>query len=370
MAKLSHSKISKYLMCPRSYKYHYVDKLKPVVQSGALLFGSAIDKALNELLLPSLNETAESIFLKEFAKNNAKNDITIVYANSDFDEDLLNQNDYDEASKLLESMGVSLSRKMIVVEYKKLKAQKMEEGFDFFNDNQKLFYNTMNYLSMAQKGLLMIRDYRSKILPMLKKVIQVQIEINHKLDDDTVINGFVDFIAETQDGRIVLFDNKTSGIAYENDAVLNSPQLALYKEAVKQMYPDINIEYAGFIVMRKNIAKNTIKTCGSCGHIGKGRHSTCDNTINGKRCGGEWNEVISPETNFQILIDKIPQMYKDIVIDNYNDVNHAIKKEVFPRNLSRCQDTYGGDCVYRRFCMYGDKKGLKLEETNTTNSNP
>lgn len=369
MTKLSHSKISKYLLCPKSYKYHYIDKLKPITHSGALYFGSAIDKALNELLMPTLGQSPEDIFLAEFSKDDRKSDINVVYANSDFDEDLMTSDDYHQVDTLLKSMGVSLSHKMILVEFKKLKSQKMNEGLDSFNDNQKSFYNLMNYLSMVRKGLLMIRDYRIKILPTIKKVIDVQIEINHKLNEETVINGFVDFIALTNDDKLVLFDNKTSGIAYESDAVLNSPQLALYKEAVNKMYPDLNIEYAGFIVMRKNIAKNTIKTCVSCGHIGEGRHKTCDNIISDKRCGADWEEVIKPETNFQVLIDKIPQMYKDIVIDNYKDVNDGIKKEVFPRNLSRCQDTYGGDCVYRRYCMYGDKKGLKIEEANTTNSN-
>jgi len=363
MNKLSHSKVSRYMMCPKSYKYHYIDKIRPIVQSGALLFGSAMDKALNELLLPTSEEKPEDIFLDEFSKNNAKTDLNVVYANSDFDEDLLTDNEYKQAKELLSSFGVDApSNSLVLKEYKNLKTQKTFSGFDSLNDKQKSFYNALNWLCLTRKGLIILRDYREHILPMLKKVHKVQIEINYKLNDDTVINGFIDFIAETKDGKVVLFDNKTSGSAYSDDAVLNSPQLALYKEAIKELIPDLNIEYAGFIVMRKNIAKNLVKTCSSCGHVGKGRHSNCDNVIKGKRCGGSWNETISPEANFQILIDKIPQSYKNIVIDNFKDVNDGIEKNVFPRNLDKCSSWYGGDCPHKAFCMNNDMRGLKKDE--------
>ena len=49
--KISHSQVSKYLACPRMYKYHYRDKLRPDTTSSALLFGDAMDKALNSFLL-------------------------------------------------------------------------------------------------------------------------------------------------------------------------------------------------------------------------------------------------------------------------------------------------------------------------------
>lgn len=366
--KLSHSKVSKYLMCPKSYKYHYVDKLKPLTHSGALYFGSAIDKALNELLLPTEGKLPEDILLEEFSKDGRKTDINVVYANSDFDEDLLERSDITEAKELLASMGVSqISDKMLVVEFKKLKKQKMDQGFDSFNDNQKKFYNFMNWLSMYRKGLLMLRDYRTEVLPLLEKVLMVQIEINHKINDNLVVNGFVDFIAKTKDGKIVLFDNKTSGITYDSDAVTNSPQLALYKEAIKTLYPDLQIDHAGFIVIRKNIAKNTIKTCGICGNIATGRHKTCDAlNIKGTRCGGDWIESIKPETQFQILVDKIPQTYKDIVVANYKEVEEGITKEVFPRNFDKCKNYYGGLCTYYAWCHRNDKKGL-INEKEATN---
>lgn len=371
MNKLSHSKVSRYMMCPKSYKYHYIDKIRPIVQSGALIFGSAMDKALNELLLPISGEKPEDIFLDEFSKDGLMTDLNVVYANSDFDEDLLTGDDYREAFKLLSSFGVEdLSISLVLKEYRSLKSQKMTSGFDSLNDKQKTFYNTLNWLCLMRKGLIILRDYREHILPMLKKVHKVQIEINYKLDDDTVINGFIDFIAETKDDKIVLFDNKTSGSAYADDAVLNSPQLALYKEAIKELIPNLNIEYAGFIVMRKAIAKNLVKTCKSCGHIGKGRHSNCDNVINGKRCGNPWVETISPEAQFQILIDKIPQSYKNIVIDNFKEVNEGISKNVFPRNFDKCSNWYGGDCPHKEFCMNNNMKGLKKDEAlDAANSN-
>ncbi len=44
---LSYSSINSYLMCPRSWKYHYLDKL-PVKTSTALVFGSAFHGAIEE----------------------------------------------------------------------------------------------------------------------------------------------------------------------------------------------------------------------------------------------------------------------------------------------------------------------------------
>ena len=49
--KISHSAWSKYLVCPKLYDLHYNQKLRPKGTTSALLFGSAIDAALNVMLL-------------------------------------------------------------------------------------------------------------------------------------------------------------------------------------------------------------------------------------------------------------------------------------------------------------------------------
>jgi hypothetical protein len=348
------------MTCPRSFKYHYVDKLLPLTHSGALYFGSAIDKALNELLVPTGESTPEAIFLEEFSKDNKMLDLHVVYANSDFDGDLLSEEDLVQIKSFMSSSGLRVQDP--IAAYKMLALRKSNAGLECLSEAERMLYNMTNWLCLKQKGAIILRDYAKTIIPTLKQVIKVQIEINHPIDNEVTINGFIDFIAETQDGKVVLFDNKTSGSLYEKDSVRNSPQLALYKEAIKKTNPELNITHAGFIVMSKRIKKNTVKKCATCGNISEGRHKTCNATKeDGSRCGGEWLESLSPEASFQIIIDEIPQSYKDIVIENYNEVHAGIVKQVFPRNLSKCDDTYGGMCVYKKYCLKGDTNGLKKE---------
>lgn len=64
--RLSHSQCSKYTQCPQAYKYHYIDRIRPKLSPASLLFGSALDAALNELLKPEKNLSPEEIFLSEF----------------------------------------------------------------------------------------------------------------------------------------------------------------------------------------------------------------------------------------------------------------------------------------------------------------
>src|SRR2546430_2585796 len=43
---LSHSRISRYLLCPEQYRLHYLERLRPRVQAASLVFGQAVHMAL------------------------------------------------------------------------------------------------------------------------------------------------------------------------------------------------------------------------------------------------------------------------------------------------------------------------------------
>ena len=43
---ISYSGVGKYLRCPRSYKYRYLERAPPEIRASALVFGSAIHEAL------------------------------------------------------------------------------------------------------------------------------------------------------------------------------------------------------------------------------------------------------------------------------------------------------------------------------------
>jgi hypothetical protein len=69
MSKISYSAYKKYTTCPKMYEYHYNQKLRPTGTSSSLLFGSAMDEALNALLLNTgdPHETFKENFTYEMA---------------------------------------------------------------------------------------------------------------------------------------------------------------------------------------------------------------------------------------------------------------------------------------------------------------
>lgn len=339
--RLSHSQVSKYTMCPKSYEYHYIKRLRPKLNPASLIFGSALDSGLNELLLPT-GRTPEEVFIETFTSVNGvsvKDNINYTYAASDFDGELLPELSDEDAA----TMSI-------------LKEKKTKYGLEGLTEEERVFFNGWHWESLKVKGLLMLQAYRTKVLPLIEKVIAVQVPIDLTNGDDS-ITGFIDFIAEIKGHGTCLLDNKTSSIEYAKDSVIVSPQLALYKHAVQHLYP---INKAGYVVMRKQVVKNRNKICSKCGYDGSAaRHTTCPNTIEGKRCGGSWNETISPDINIQIILDEIPTKTENLVLDNYDVVNHAIKSGIFPRNLHTCNNVFGGQCPYYKLCYKDSTEGLE-----------
>ena len=180
---ISHSQISKYGMCPTSYKYHYVNKLRPKVTTGALLFGSALDSALNKLLLNEGDPEEEFVRLFTDITINEKNvyaptSPNIVYANADYDSSLLKIEDFD----FLESLafrGIIKSSQNYLEDFVSIRKKKSAIGFDLIPKQEKILYNVVNWLCLKRKGFVMLDSYRKKVLPLFNKVhcVQKKIEI-------------------------------------------------------------------------------------------------------------------------------------------------------------------------------------------------
>lgn len=345
--KLSHSACQKYLACPRMYKLHYIDKLRPNYSSSALLFGDAIDKAINELLLKTGNDPYE-VFIKHWTQAQINKVDTflptatnIIYANKDFDASLLTQEDYAEVDRRVKSGEV----KTFV--YEDLAKKKKNMSWDKMSEDEKKYYNLMNWLVMKNKAKYFIDAYEKQVIPKIKKVHKIQHPISISNGEDEV-TGFIDIVAEIEDYEgLVIIDNKTSSREYDWDAVQKSPQLALYQYAAEEF----NSQYAGFVVMIKNLEKNKVKICTKCGNDGsKSRAKTCDAEVGTTRCHGEWKETTKPEAKIQIIINKIDTQFKELVIENFDEVTKAVKAEVFPMNLERCYDHFGGSCDYVKYC--------------------
>lgn len=364
--RLSHSAATRFMDCAKSYEYHYIERLRPVKQSAALLFGSAVDYAFGAMLSPK-DKTPEDIFsyFWRFQDVNGKNTFLttcteIVYSNSDFDMDLVSDSDI---VKILEFNDIKEehTRDSFISLVDELYKRKDYFGFDHISLADKKLLNMVNWYSLHKKGLLMVDALRTKIMPKIKKVHGVQEAIKLENTDGDSVIGFVDLIVDWEDKGLVVLDLKTSTRRYDKDSVLVSPQLSLYVHALSDKF---KTRQAGYIVLYKQVNKNKTKICSICGNDGSGkRHQTCDAEIDGKRCNGKWNEKINPEIQVEVIINEIPERTEEIVLQNIDMVNESIKTSTFPRNFGSCIK-FGGAviCPYWDLCYHGKTDSLVVLE--------
>lgn len=368
--KLSHSQIRLYNECPKKYKLHYKDRLRPKTTTGALIFGSAIDKALNHLLETSNLEESQQIFTKSFSFQEINGKVEhvptceyIVYAESDFDSELLNSSDKEEYLKYKHKFN-SEDLDSIETDIKQLKFLKKDKGFLNLSIQERKLYAFGHWLSMNRKGIAMIDSYSKEILPKIKKVLAVQKPISTKNDQGDEVAGFLDLVVTWEDGKNYLLDNKTSTKEYEKTSPMRSQQLVLYYHIEKEQY---NLHGAGFIVLYKHLIKNKTKVCTSCSFDGSGTaFKTCNNIIENKRCGGEWEIRINPKAKIEVILNEIPQASEDLVIETFDLANEAIKSAHFNPNLNACING-ALVCPYFNYCWKGDSSDLvKIEKKENT----
>jgi hypothetical protein len=349
--RLSHSQVNKYSECGKAYELHYKKKWRVKEQSAALLFGTAIDKACENYLHNKDAVEAHEVFIQFWGEQELNGKSTklhncteIIYSNNDLDLELLNESDYDTIIK-------THSIKDVLATIDDILQRKDQVGFKKLSENDKQILNLVNWLSMRKKGRLMLSSAINWIDENVVETLGTQVKVDLENEEGDGVLGFADLVARVKghDKPIVL-DFKTSARAYEENAVVTSPQLALYVFSLKHKYQDTNT--AGFVVFQKNIRKNKEKTCSVCGHDGSGgRHKKCDNLVKGARCNGEWIEKINPEAVVQVLIDDVDEFFQQQVVENYNQINRGIKAEVYPRNWKSCIQ-YNGTviCPYYSYC--------------------
>lgn len=318
---ISYSGYKRYITCPQYYKYHDIEKDRPGKKSSALLFGSIIDTVCNDILLGKTQTP-----IQDAAKliSQVKNE-DIEFFPDDFDPDLVNIGDLDTFARRLGWKG-----KDVVDAIKTfLKAQ------DQLSDAQKQLVRRACWNSIQYKATCMIDSFIKWFLPKVDRVLEVQ---THLVDQDRGIHGYLDFCVTLKTGERVLFDLKTSKMAYSFSAVTESPQLALY--AAMKGY-----KYGGFVVLTKTLNKNKIKKCKPCGVEIEG-----GNTKNCPKCKKAMTVTSTPTSYCQILVDKIPQVNKDLTVTAIEDTIKVIKAGHFPRNLDHCWNHFGKHCPYVKKC--------------------
>ena len=182
--KISHSAKEKYETCPRMYKLHYVDKIRPEKTTSSLVFGGAFDAAINELLKPTGLDPVQ-IFLDKWTTTNINGENVyvptfekMVYTKKDFDIDLLTHLDYEEIDQRIESGEITW------FDYSKIDTKTAtSDGIRF--------YNLLNWYSLKRKGLAFIDAYKTQVLPKLT-VIDIQREIIADNGAGDQLTGFID----------------------------------------------------------------------------------------------------------------------------------------------------------------------------------
>lgn len=315
--KLSYSSTQKYLLCGEKWRLHYQERIRSTRVGSALFFGGAIDEALNRLLLEKKKEltdgerllmqaTPEETFISSLSNVylngeyiQVKNSPQVDYYKSDCDVSLLEEQDLNDLFTYFDTL---------------------EEVQEFVNNYQKIknpddlqeqiVYNTICWLSLMRKGLMLIDAYRKEVLPQLEEVISIQEQVSLPDGEDEFI-GVIDFVGRFKEDpeNVYIVDNKTSSRPYPEDSVRTSEQLAIYAE-----YKEV--QHAAYIVVEKKIRKRT------------------------------------PRTRIQIVKDKVNSEQLDKTFDELTEVFHGIKEERFDKNPESCY-AFGRPCEYYDICHKG-----------------
>jgi hypothetical protein len=354
--RLSHSARQKYEHCARLYRLHYLDKVRPLGSTSALLFGSAIDKACENYMIEKNALKAREMFKqtwRDLQDGFIEEDGTttaIEYHNNDFDHELLLQSD----NQLILDGAPFVSVKDLV------EVLKDPELITSYEEKARLAY--AQWVSMYRKGIMLVNKFIEWVDENVEEMLEAQTEIELEDEDGNKVTGKADFVIKIHGyDNPILVDLKTTARFYERGSVKESEQLALYYLYFKNTkYP--TMERAAFLVLNKMIKKNRTKTCKKCGTVTTGREKTCAVGTAKNRCHGEFDEVIDPQVNLQYIHDEIPQEFIDATIQKFNLTKEAIQAGNFEKNLEGCHKYYGRECPYKKYCESGCMTGLIKKE--------
>jgi hypothetical protein len=324
--RISHSGKSTHKQCSEKYRLHYIEKLRGPKIYSSLFFGSALDEAFSRLLLDKklvktedeeklLGFTPEEIFHKNMEQINHNGEEVQVqdnfhadYYTSDYEEALLTEQALQKLSEYapdVEDVPAFMAEAKAVIKAKK----KLSE------DDQKL-YNYVTWLTLVEKGLLMIEAYRTQIMPQIFEVYSIQEEVTLPNPDGDELTGKIDFTCSFVDepGTMYVCDNKSSSKPYKESETRESNQLATYCEYK-------STTKAAYVVVEKKIYKK------------------------------------APIIHTQIIKDDVAEETFSATFTEFEDVLYSVSTGVFEKNFKSCFD-YGRMCPYFKKCKYNKDDGL------------
>jgi hypothetical protein len=360
-----------YVLCGRKYFYRYIKKLRPRAKGSALPFGTAFDEA-TEILFKGGN-LADSLARFTSIWMAVEDDKDVKFAKTDFVADLLEPSDLSR----LEVFADNLNESKPLKEYREHKdiLQLVKDFVKFKNsdfirdlsEKEEAFLHFANVLCMNRKGRMMITAFANNIMPHITKIHGTQVAVDIPHPDGHTVMGYIDLVCEMagyklpngrvlKEGDVVVLDVKTAGVTAwkKHDNLYQAPQLDTYlvSDAVQNIARELTgkeTNLIGYAVASKNPIKESESFCKSCGARKEGRHKTCNADIDGKRCGGEWDEVTTYRADTKIVVGERDIDEARMIFQDFDDVLTGIQAKVFPRNMNSC-NAFGSVCDYASIC--------------------
>lgn len=328
--RLSKTALEMYKECPRKFQLHYIENWRSKLQDSPLFFGTAIDEALNCLLLtkkkalkseelPYLGKDPKVLF-KDMLTNvkvvKEKVDIRCSelarYSMGDMDMDLLEESDIEEIIKTHIVSEIELTKE----NWKEfvdtcVAARKAKEILEL--PEYRLF-NYFCWMCLYKKGCMLIDAYEKEILPEIVEVHNIQKIVHLPNAEGDFITGFIDFIATFKDGTKRIMDNKTSSTKYTQQNIQESLQLSIYTES-EQIFE------TGFAVLEKKIRKK------------------------------------DPRVRAELIFGKISEEQIDKHFEEIDYLLSEIKAGNFEKNTNACF-SYGKPCPFINVCENNSYEGL------------
>lgn len=321
---LSNSQVSTYLDCNRKWFYDKVEKIRPTYLGSALFFGTLLDNTIEHILLKQEGSYKDTFYkcLNNFEVNGAKkampNDLLDMrFFAGDVDADLVTQGHVNDACDRLK---IDLLDKKDFLDY----CKQQRKSKKALNDIEQYLFNYMAWVSLEQKGLMLVEKLAEWIEENVVEVHSVQKKIQIENGSGDKFIGFLDFVVTLKNGKKVLVDLKTSSNPtqyYPADSAAKSMQLGIYSQEEK--IPDV-----AYLVGDKKIRKR------------------------------------EPRVRLKFVEGVITEEWLDEIFEVIESVTEEIKeklpegKSAFEKNKDSCMN-FGG-CQYRGLCEKNSMKGLEV----------
>jgi hypothetical protein len=363
--KLSYSAANAFKACPT--KYYLSRKYVTTGKKSFFSFGTAVESGVTVLFKGGTIEQAIAEFDRNWETENVDQPARsspifdspeMDYFKSDLDEPLLENHfeiledwrkelvpDLGENDKNIPKWKVALSN-----------ISACKDRGEMLPDNEKKFSNRVHWLSLAERGALMLRTFNDEVMPDFEKLVEVdgkpgcQLKISISNADGDEVMGYVDYVVKFKSReKAVVLDCKTAAAEYVTHNLQTSEQLKTYASALSAKIGSLDV---GYLVLVKKLKAGKM-SCDVCGHVrpygSKARNCTK------KDCKGSYSK---PElkASCQLLIRSLSESELDDQMEDYSNVLTAVKNNINFKNPNSCMQ-YGQKCEFYDHCWYG--KDLK-----------